>query len=51
MMDVGSVYNNKDFSFDQIRKKMYSTKCSAQMYFFYNGHKDYLTDSLSCKYI
>lgn len=50
MVDVGSVYNNKDFSFDQIRKKMYSTKCSAQMY-FNNGHTDYLTDGLSCKYI
>ncbi len=33
MMDVGSVYNNKDFSFDQIHKKMYFTKCSARMYF------------------
>ncbi len=33
MMDVGIVYNNKDFSFDQIHKKIYFTKCSARMYF------------------
>lgn len=37
MMDVGSVYNNKDFYFDQIHKKMYSTKCSARIYFFTTG--------------